>query len=69
MSLTHKVRKGDKVNDIRRIPHANGTVIAILYDDGPAEVIVLFDNGIDTYDYSEFEYSWTDSYGGVFIIQ
>ena len=69
MSLTHKPQAGDKVNDMSRIPHANGVVKAILYDDGPQEVIVKFDNGVETYDYSEFEYSWTDKFGGVFIIR
>jgi len=68
MSRKHFPQRGDKVNDIRRIPHANGFVQRILYDDGPSEVIVKYDDGMVTYDYSEFEYSWTDSMGGVFIL-
>ena len=68
MSRNHKPRRGDKVNDTRRIPHANGVIIRILYDDGPDEVIVKFDNGIECYDYSEFEFTWTDRYGGAFIL-
>lgn len=68
MSASHKPQKNDKVNDVSRVPHANGFVLRILYDDGPSEVMVRFDNGIEFYEYSEFEYSWTDGYGGVFII-
>lgn len=64
----HKVQKGDKVNDKERIPFANGFVIAILYDEGPSEVLVRFDNGVECYDYTQFEYTWTDRYGGVFIL-
>jgi hypothetical protein len=68
MSRTHKPQRGDKVNDTRRIPNANGFVVRILYDEGPSEVVVKFDDGTETYDYSEFEYSWTDKYGGVFEV-
>ena len=68
MSKTHFPRRGDKVNDIRRLPHANGFVQRVLYDDGPDEVVVRFDDDIKSYDYAEFQYSWTDTYGGVFIL-
>lgn len=70
MSKTHKAQRGDKVNDSRRLPKtANGTIIAMLYsDDGPDEVIVLYDQERELYDYSEFQYSWTDAYGGTFIL-
>lgn len=68
MSKKHKPQRGDKVNDKRRIPHANGFVERIIYDGGPTEVVVRFDNEIVYYDYSEFEFSWTDTYGGVFIL-
>lgn len=64
----HKVQKGDKVNDKERIPFANGFVIGILYDDGPSEVLVRFNNGVEYYDYTRFEFTWTDRYGGVFIL-
>lgn len=68
VSRTHKPQRGDKVNDTRRIPHANGSVLRILYNDGPEEVIVRFDDGIETYDYEEFRYTWTDKFGGCFIL-
>ena len=68
MSLRHFPRQGDKVNDIRRIPYANGFVQRVLYDDGPSEVLVKFDNGIECYDFDEFRYSWTERYLGVFIL-
>lgn len=68
MSKNHIPKNGDKVNDNRRIPHANGTVVRILYDDGPDEVVVKFDNGIEVYDYDEFRHTWTDRYGGVFLL-
>ena len=69
MSKNHFPKRGDKVNDTRRIPHANGFVTRVLYDDGPDEVMVEFDDGTVFYDYSEFEHSWTDSLGGVFILK
>jgi hypothetical protein len=68
MSRKHFPQRGDKVNDSRRTPHANGFVLRVIFDDGPDEVIVRFDNGIHNYDYHEFEYTWTDRYGGVFIL-
>lgn len=68
MSSKHFPRKNDKVNDKRRIPHANGFVVRVLYDDGPDTVIVKFDNGKELYDYADFINRWTDDYGGVFII-
>ena len=68
MSRRHAPQKGDKVNDIRRLPNANGFVVRILYDDGPSEVIVKFDDRSTTYEYSEFEYTWTDKFGGCFIL-
>lgn len=67
MSLNHKPRRGDKVNDRNRT-HANGFVQRILYDDGPSEVLVKYDDGMEFYSYSEFEYTYTDHFGGVFII-
>lgn len=72
MSLNHKPRRGDKVNDRRRGPYrSNGFVICVLYDDGPSEVLCSFPNKegrpeTEYYDFSEFEFSWTDSFGGVF---
>lgn len=69
MSKDHFPSKGDKVNDTRRpSPYQNGFVIRILYDDGPDEVIVRFDDEVMNYEYEEFRYSWTDTYGGVFIL-
>ena len=69
MSLRHFPRRGDKVNDVSRAPNGNGFVIRVLYNDGPDEVMVRFDDGVHYYDFSEFQYSWTDGYGGVFIVQ
>lgn len=66
MSTNHKPRRGDKVNDKRRIPYANGFVVRVLYEDGPSEVLVRFDDGLVFYDYTEFEYTWTSRYGGAF---
>lgn len=68
MSSSHFPRKGDKVNDKRRIPHANGFVAWVQYDDGPDTVVVRFDNGIELYDYEEFRNSWVDRFGGVFVL-
>lgn len=69
MSKDHFPSKGDKVNDTRRpSPYQNGFVIRILYDDGPDEVLVRFDDEVINYEYEEFRYSWTDTYGGVFIL-
>lgn len=69
MSKKHFPRKGDKVNDSRRIPHANGVITALLWsEDGLEEVAVRFDNGPELYEYSEFEFTWTDKYGGTFIL-
>lgn len=69
MSNSHKPRRGDPVNDRRRLPLlANGTVERILYDDGPDTVIVRFDRELVFYEYSEFVDAWTDTYGGVFIL-
>lgn len=62
----HFPRRGDKVNDKRRIPNANGFVFRVLYDDGPSEVIVRYDDGLVTYDYEDFRNRWTDHYGGAF---
>lgn len=66
MSSSHFPRRGDKVNDKRRIPYANGFVYKVLYDDGPSEVIVKYDNGYETYDYEDFRSRWTDSVGGAY---
>lgn len=68
MSKRHFPAKGDKVNDSRRMPHANGFVQRVMYADGPEEVIVNFDDKVEIYDFSEFEFSWTDKYGGAFIL-
>lgn len=67
MSNKHFPKTGDKVNDTRRT-HANGHVVKVIYNDGPDEVMVRFEDGIEYYDYHEFEYSWTDNYGGCFIL-
>lgn len=70
MSLKHFPSKGDKVNDIRRRPNANGFVVRILYtDDGPEEVLVKYDDGVEFYDFDDFRYTWTNTLGGVFILQ
>ena len=68
MSSKHFPRRGDRVNDLRRVPHANGFVWRVLYDDGPSEVIVQFDNGQETYDFGDFNCTWTDNYGGCFVL-
>lgn len=68
MSIRHFPRYGDKVNDCRRGEHVNGFVRGVKYDDGPDEVIVSFDDKIEWYAYSEFEHTWTDAYGGAFIL-
>lgn len=68
MTSSHFPHRGDKVNDKRRIPHANGFVVRVLYDDGPDEVIVSYDNGMVTYDYGDFSSTWTDDYGGAFVL-
>lgn len=69
MSKNHTPKRGDRVNDLRRpSPYQNGFVRTILYDDGPDEVVVRFDDKTETYEYEEFRYSWTDNYGGVFIL-
>lgn len=69
MSKNHLPQQGDKVNDVRRDnPFRNGFVIRVLYDDGPDEVLVRFDNGVESYQFSAFEYSWTDRLGGVFML-
>ncbi len=67
MSNSHFPRRGDKVNDTRRV-NANGFVQRILYDDGPDEVMVRFDDGYEFYPFDDFRMSWTDTYGGVFIL-
>lgn len=64
----HIPRRGDKVNDTRRIPHANGVIQRILYDGGPESVMVKFDNGVEFYDYEDLRNRWTDDYGGTFIL-
>lgn len=68
MSSSHFPRRGDKVNDINRIPHANGFVAWIQYDDGPDTVAVRFDDGIHLYDYEDFRNTWTDNYGGCYVM-
>lgn len=68
MSIRHFPRYGDKVNDCRRGEHVNGFVRAVRYDDGPDEVAVRFDDGLEWYPYVEFENTWTDGYGGAFIL-
>lgn len=67
MSIKHFPRYRDKVNDNRR-EHANGHVLAVSFDDGPDEVIVRFDDGLVYYEYEEFRWTWTDAYGGVFLL-
>lgn len=69
MSLKHFPTRGDKVNDTRRKQgFVNGFVKTVLYDDGPDEVVVKFDDDTVTYDFSEFTYTWTDKFGGCFIL-
>lgn len=68
MSNSHFPRRGDKVNDTRRIPYANGFVQRVLYDDGPDEVMVKFDDAYEFYPFEEFRCSWTDDYFGCFIL-
>lgn len=68
MSVRHKPAIGDKVHDFRRVPHANGSINRILYDDGPSEIIVKYDDGLVYYDYTDFDYCWTDRYGGTYIL-
>lgn len=68
MSIRHFPKYGDKVNDCRRGQHVNGFVRAVSYVDGPDEVIVRFDDGLEYYEYSEFEHTWTDAYNGAFIL-
>lgn len=68
MSSSHFPHRGDKVNDKRRIPHANGFVYRVLYDDGPDEVMVKYDDDIVTYPYEDFRNTWTDGYGGAFVL-
>lgn len=68
MSRRHKIRPGDRVNDRRRIPNANGTVRRIIYgDEGPEEVVVKFDDTTVEYEYDEFRYSYTERFG--YILQ
>lgn len=67
MSSKHFPRFMDKVNDTRR-KHANGFVMKVLYDDGPDEVIVRFDDRTEAYDFDDFRSTWTDDYGGVFVL-
>lgn len=69
MSISHMPRKGDKVNDGSRIPHANGTIIRLIYDDGLSEIVVRYDNGVEYYDKEDFDFAWTDKYGGVWVLQ
>ena len=68
MSSKHFPRRGDKVNDNRRTPYANGFIFRVLYDDGPDEIMVKFDDTIETYDFEDFRSRWTDDYGGCFIL-
>lgn len=70
MSKRHFPARGDKVNDRnRKAPYQNGFVVCVLYDDGPSEVLVDFDNEkCVSYDYDEFKYCWTDKFGGCYII-
>lgn len=71
MSKRHFPSKGDKVNDTRRkAPYQNGFVLKVIFDDGPEEVLVDFDNEKSVaYDYDEFRYTWTEKYGGCFILE
>lgn len=68
MSSKHFPRRGDKVNDIRRLPHANGFVLWVQYNYGPDTVVVHFDNGKELYDFDDFRNTWTDQYGGCFVL-
>lgn len=69
MSSRHKPTRGDKVNDGSRIPYANGTIIRLLYDDGLSEIVVRYDDTIVHYDAGDFDFAWTDKYGGVWVLQ
>lgn len=65
----HHPRKGDKVHDFRRVPHANGTIHRLIWDGGSIDAIVVkFDNGMEWYDRHEFEFHWTSAYGGTYIL-
>lgn len=69
MSKRHFPTRGDRVNDNRRKSgYANGHVVRVTYDDGPDEVIVKFDDELVHYDYEEFRYTYTEAYGGCFIL-
>ena len=70
MSKRHFPQRRDKVNDLRRpAPYQNGFVVRVLYDDGPEEVLVDFDNEKSvSYDFEEFRYTYTEAYGGCFIL-
>ena len=69
MTKRHFPTRGDKVNDSRRpVGYFNGTVVRVTYDDGPDCVYVRFDDRIKEYDYEEFRYTYTEAYGGVFIL-
>lgn len=70
MSIKHEPGKGDKVHDYRRVPHANGVISGFVYEagEGIVEVIVRFDDGPVYYDVTDFDYNWTDKYGGTYIL-
>jgi hypothetical protein len=70
MSKKHKPTRGDKVNDQQRFSEgkeANGFIHHLVYgDDGLETILVRFDDGTEHYDAEEFQYRWTDNYGGVY---
>lgn len=69
MSKRHFPQRGDKVNDSRRpVGFKNGFVRNLTYDDGPENVYVKFDDEVVEYDFEEFRYSYTEAYGGVFML-
>lgn len=68
MSIKHFPRFRDKVNDNRRTGEVNGFVLGVRFDDGPDEVGVRFNEEVVWYPYDEFRDTWTDAYGGVFLL-
>lgn len=68
MSLRHTPSRKDKVNDSSRA-HANGFIHRLIYDDGLSEIVVKYDDGLVYYDKADFDFAWTDKYGGVWVLQ
>ncbi len=71
MSRTHKPTRGDKVNDGSRIPNANGVISRLIYEagEGLVEIVVKYDDEDVYYDAQDFDFAWTDKYGGVWVLQ